>query len=73
MNITNPLHVMNREEWRAWLEQNHDKETQVWLVFYKAHTGQPRIRYNDAVEEALCFGWIDSNIQRIDDERYAYP
>jgi uncharacterized protein YdeI (YjbR/CyaY-like superfamily) len=65
------LFVIGREEWRAWLEENHDTQTEVWLVFHKRHTGRPSIPYEDAVEEALCFGWIDSLIRRLDDERYA--
>jgi uncharacterized protein YdeI (YjbR/CyaY-like superfamily) len=68
---SNTLHVTGRAEWRAWLEQHGASQSEVWLVFYKAHTGQARIPYDDAVEEALCFGWIDSIIQRIDDEKYA--
>jgi len=71
MNMFKTLHVTNREDWREWLEKNHDKEKEVWLIFYKKHTGQPRVLYDDAVEEALCFGWIDSIIKRIDDEKYA--
>jgi uncharacterized protein YdeI (YjbR/CyaY-like superfamily) len=70
MKIAKAFHARDRDEWRAWLEKNHDVETQVWLVFVKKQTGQPSISYEDAVEEALCFGWIDSIIQRIDDERY---
>lgn len=69
--MTKTLHARNRDEWRAWLKKNHNVETEVWLVFYKKQTGQPSISYEDAVEEALCFGWIDSVIQRIDDERYS--
>ena len=65
------VHVTDREAWRAWLQENHDKEKEVWLIFYKKHTGKPRVAYNDAVEEALCFGWIDSIVKRIDDETYA--
>ena len=65
------LHVTNRKDWRAWLEKHHESETEVWLTFYKKHTGQSRIPYDDAVEEALCFGWIDSIVKRIDDEKYA--
>lgn len=64
------IYVTNREDWRSWLEQHHLKEKEVWLIFYKKHTGKPRIPYNDAVEEALCFGWIDSIVKRIDDGRY---
>ncbi len=70
MKITKTFLARNRGEWRAWLKKNHHAETEVWLVFYKTHTGQPSIPYEDAVEEALCFGWIDSIIQRIDDEKY---
>lgn len=68
--ITEKLYV-NREDWRAWLEKNHDTEKEVWLIYYKKHTGKPRISYGDAVEEALCYGWIDSIVKRIDDERFA--
>jgi len=64
------LHVANRKDWRMWLSVNHATEKQVWLVYYKKHTGKPRVPYNDAVEEALCFGWIDSIVKTIDDETY---
>lgn len=60
-----------RKEWRQWLAAHHDSESEVWLVFHKIHTGQASIGYEDAVEEALCFGWIDSIIKRLDDDRYA--
>lgn len=71
MKISKTLYVTNRVDWRAWLSKNHETEKEVWLVYYKKHTNRPRIPYDDAVEEALCFGWIDSNVQKIDDERYA--
>jgi uncharacterized protein YdeI (YjbR/CyaY-like superfamily) len=71
MKISKTLYVTNRDDWRAWLEKNHETEKEVWLIYYKKHTNQPRIPYEDAVEEALCFGWIDSIVQKIDDERYA--
>lgn len=71
MEISKTLYVANRDDWRAWLEENHETEKEVWLIYYKKHTNRPRIPYDDAVEEALCFGWIDSVVQRIDDERYA--
>ena len=71
MEISQTLHVTTREAWRAWLEQNHDRESEIWLIFYKKHSGQPRLPYDDAVEEALCFGWIDSTLKRMDDEKYA--
>lgn len=71
MKISKTLYVKNRDDWRAWLERNHDTEKEVWLIYYKKHTNQLRIPYDDAVEEALCFGWIDSIVQKIDNERYA--
>lgn len=71
MEITKTLYVTKRDEWRAWLEENHDTKNEVWLLFYKKHTGAPTLLYDDAVEEALCYGWIDSIVKRIDDEKYA--
>jgi uncharacterized protein YdeI (YjbR/CyaY-like superfamily) len=65
------LDVRSCEEWRKWLAEHHDLESEVWLVFHKRQTGQPSITYDDAVDEALCFGWIDSLIKRLDDGRYA--
>jgi uncharacterized protein YdeI (YjbR/CyaY-like superfamily) len=65
------LLVVDREQWRRWLEENHSNEREVWLIFYKKHTGQPSIPYDDAVEEAICFGWIDSIIKRLDQDRFA--
>ena len=65
------VYVTSREEWRAWLSKHHKSETEVWLIYYKKHTGRPRISYDHAVEEALCFGWIDSIVKRIDDDKFA--
>ena len=65
------LDVLDPEQWREWLAQHHDSASEVWLVFHKQHTGRPSIDYLDAVDEALCFGWVDSLIRRLDDERYA--
>lgn len=65
------LYVNNREEWRAWLEKHHGTDKEIWLVYHKKHTGKTRILYNDAVEEALCFGWIDSTVRTIDTDRFA--
>lgn len=59
-----------REEWRDWLAEHHDKCPGIWLIYHKKHTGVPRVAYGDAVEEALCFGWIDSTAKRLDDARY---
>ncbi|HEY1495583.1 MAG TPA: YdeI/OmpD-associated family protein [Candidatus Solibacter sp.] len=58
-------------QWRKWLSEHHDAESEVWLIFHKRHTAQPSIAYEDAVNEALCFGWVDSLIKRLDEDRYA--
>ena len=65
------LDVRKRPQWRKWLEAHHDSASEIWLVFHKRHTREECISYDDAVEEALCFGWIDSIVRRLDDERYA--
>lgn len=64
------LQVRTRRDWRAWLEKHHTSSPGIWLVFHKAHTGVKSIPYEDMVREALCFGWIDSLIKRLDDDRY---
>ena len=64
------IYLSTRKQWREWLQEYHQTETVIWLEYYKKHTGKPSIPYNDAVEEALCFGWIDSTVRRIDAERY---
>jgi uncharacterized protein YdeI (YjbR/CyaY-like superfamily) len=66
---TNSIHPLSRAEWRAWLEQNHTRAEGIWLISYKKATGQPRFEYDEAVEEALCFGWIDSKPHKLDEER----
>jgi uncharacterized protein YdeI (YjbR/CyaY-like superfamily) len=63
------VHPLTRAEWRHWLETNHTRTNGVWLVSFKKATGKPRFEYNDAVEEALCFGWIDSKPNKLDAER----
>ncbi len=65
------LEVRTRREWRDWLRRHWGTESEVWLVFHKRHTGIEGIGYGDAVEEAICFGWIDSLVKRLDDDRYA--
>lgn len=65
------LDVRSRRLWRKWLEKHHATETEIWLVCYKAHTGQQSIELGDAIDEALCFGWIDSLVRRLDDDRFA--
>lgn len=64
------LYVVTKEEWRKWLNDNHNKSEEVWLIYYKKPSGKPRIPYIDAVEEALCYGWIDGKIKRINDDYY---
>lgn len=71
MEMRKTLYVTSREEWRAWLTTHYQSETEVWLIFYKKHTGRPRISYDHAVEEALCFGWIDSIVKSMDAEKFA--
>ena len=58
-------------QWRKWLDEHHDSESEVWLIFHKLHTGVASIAYVDARDEALCFGWVDSLVKRLDDRRYA--
>ena len=69
MDITKTLYIANRKELRSWFKKNHKTEKEIWLIYYKKHTGKPRIPYNDAVEEALCYGWIDSIVKNIDEEK----
>jgi uncharacterized protein YdeI (YjbR/CyaY-like superfamily) len=64
------LEVQDRSEWRAWLAANHARETEVWLVYYKKDSRKPSIEYGASVEEALCYGWVDSIIKKLDAERY---
>jgi len=73
--MSDPVLFKDRAEWRRWLGKNHDKESEVWVVYYKAGVkkkdpSKKSVEYNDAVEEALCFGWIDSMVRRIDDEKH---
>lgn len=65
----NATHSKTRKAWRAWLEAHHEQSTGVWLVSYKKATGKARMDYEEAVEEALCFGWVDSKPGKLDDER----
>lgn len=67
MQITKTLYVVNRREWRKWLSKNHATESEIWLVYYRKNSGKPRIPYDDAVEEALCFGWIDGIEKTVDE------
>lgn len=65
----NSTHPLSRAEWRAWLETNHTQTEGVWLIYYKKTSGKPRVTYEESVEEALCFGWIDSVANKLDEER----
>ena len=71
MNIGETLYVTERPQWRQWLATHHKSKSEIWLVYYRVGSGRLRISYNDAVEEALCYGWIDSIIKSLDDERFA--
>ena len=64
------IHPKTRAGWRSWLNDNHAKADGVWLIYYRASSGKRRLSWEDAVREALCFGWIDSKVKPIDDERY---
>jgi uncharacterized protein YdeI (YjbR/CyaY-like superfamily) len=71
MKITQTFTAPNRPNWRDWLAEHGKTETEVWLIYYKAASGKPTISYEDSLEEALCYGWVDSIIQKIDEEKYA--
>ena len=64
------VEVEDRAAWRAWLEQHHSTVPAIWLLFWKRHTGKQGLSYEDAVQEALCFGWIDSIVKALDVDRY---
>ena len=65
----NSTHPLSRSEWREWLAGNHQRAEGVWLISYRKATGKSRFDYDEAVEEALCFGWIDSEPNKLDEER----
>lgn len=71
MKLGKTIYVTNRKQWRSWLAKNHSKEKEIWLIYYRKASGKKRIPYNDAVEEALCYGWIDSIVKNIDEEKFA--
>lgn len=72
MEIENSFYAPSRSEWRKWLEQNHAKEKEVWLIHYKKGSGKPTLSHDEALEEALCFGWIDGKTRSIDEERFTF-
>jgi uncharacterized protein YdeI (YjbR/CyaY-like superfamily) len=71
MTELDKIYFRNRDEFRNWLNKNHDTNPGIWIIFYKKHVNTECIEYNDVLEEALCFGWIDSLIKKIDDDKYA--
>jgi uncharacterized protein YdeI (YjbR/CyaY-like superfamily) len=71
MNLGETIEVTNRKEWRSWLARHYGRAKEIWLVYFRKTSGKPRISYNDAVEEALCYGWIDSTVKGIDGDRFA--
>lgn len=64
------VYASNRQAWREWLAKNHRTSLGIWLIYYKVNSGKPSVRYNEAVKEALCFGWIDSKAKSLDEDRY---
>lgn len=64
------FYAKSQKEWRKWLEKNHQSEKSIWLIIYKKESGTPSVYYTDAVDEAICFGWIDSKPNKRDDESY---
>jgi uncharacterized protein YdeI (YjbR/CyaY-like superfamily) len=71
MEIGDTLYVTSRKEWREWLQNNFDKDKEIWLIFPNKASGKPRLSYNEVVEEALCFGWIDSIVKKHDEDSSA--
>jgi uncharacterized protein YdeI (YjbR/CyaY-like superfamily) len=71
MKITQTFTPADRTSWRDWLAENGNRSSEIWLVYYKSGTGKSGISYTDSLEEALCFGWVDSIIQKVDEEKYA--
>jgi uncharacterized protein YdeI (YjbR/CyaY-like superfamily) len=72
MKVTGqPIHFATADEWRAWLERNHAAKEDAWLMIYKKHSETSSVTLQVAMQEAICFGWIDSSMQPIDGERYA--
>jgi uncharacterized protein YdeI (YjbR/CyaY-like superfamily) len=68
--VVDTFYPKSRQEWREWLQYNHDKKQSVWLIYYKKKSNIPTLIYSEAVDEALCFGWIDSKAKTIDEEKF---
>ena len=71
VEITKTFYARNRAAWRKWLEKNHAREKEIWLIFPRKASGRSRVEYDEAVEEALCFGWIDGIAKSIDETQHA--
>lgn len=67
-----PVFFKDRGVWRKWLQKNHDMSSEIWIIAFKRHTGKQSMSYEEALEEAICYGWIDSRLRRIDDERHTW-
>jgi uncharacterized protein YdeI (YjbR/CyaY-like superfamily) len=65
------LYLTNRKDWRRWLAKNHQKKKEVWLIYYKRNSGKPSLSYDASVEEALCYGWIDSRAKSTNEQKFA--
>jgi uncharacterized protein YdeI (YjbR/CyaY-like superfamily) len=68
--VSEPIYFESAAAFRAWLEEHHETATEVWVGQWKKHTGKPTVSWAEAVDEALCFGWIDGLLRRVDDERH---
>jgi uncharacterized protein YdeI (YjbR/CyaY-like superfamily) len=71
MEITVTFRPRSRQAWRIWLAENHKKKQEIWLIFYNKASGKQKVSIIDAVEEALCYGWIDGILKKLDKERFA--
>jgi len=69
-SLKKTLYFKNKYKWRIWLEKNHDKLNEIWLIHYKKSLNKQGLNHQDAVEEAICYGWIDSKLKKIDEERF---
>lgn len=71
MQITKTIFFENCAQWRSWLEENHSKEKEIWLIFYRKSSDVQGVQYKEALEEAICFGWIDGTLKKIDEKKRA--
>jgi len=70
VKVGNTMQFASRDKWHNWLAAHHSTEKELWLIIYKRHIGKPGLSYQEALDEALCFGWIDGTLKRIDDEKH---